>query len=246
MARLGRVLNASIILIGAGIIWQEWRNPARGARATAPGGGGESTPALVLPTEEAAPAAAGAAPTVGGSAPQTPSGAAADPAIAPPDPADADGSPELAERQQAAAEARFSPAFPVEIDDASDDPTAGGGAGTAPGTEDTPAAGPGDATSAAGQGGRGSEASDAPTTRDFELAAPPARAAGPPLPQGAVPGDGTAVCPPDHPIKGNASSMIYHQVGQASYERTVAEYCFASVEAAEAAGYRPPRGRGEG
>lgn len=60
-------------------------------------------------------------------------------------------------------------------------------------------------------------------------------------PAGAVPGDGTRECPDDHPIKGNASSMIYHAPGQASYANTIAEFCFASAEAAEAAGYRPPR-----
>lgn len=62
-----------------------------------------------------------------------------------------------------------------------------------------------------------------------------------PVPTGAVLGDGSAVCPDDHPIKGNASSRIYHQPGQPSYERTIAEYCFASEEDAEHAGYRPPK-----
>jgi len=61
------------------------------------------------------------------------------------------------------------------------------------------------------------------------------------VPDGAVAGDGTAVCPPSHPIKGNASSMIYHEPGRASYERTVAEFCFASAAEAEAAGFRAPR-----
>jgi len=60
-------------------------------------------------------------------------------------------------------------------------------------------------------------------------------------PQGAVPGDGSRECPPDFPIKGNASSRIYHAPGQASYANTIAEFCFASAEVAQAAGYRPPR-----
>lgn len=64
---------------------------------------------------------------------------------------------------------------------------------------------------------------------------------GRPVPAGAVPGDETATCPPAYPIKGNASSMIYHRPGQPSYERTVAEFCFASDADAEGAGYRPPR-----
>jgi len=70
---------------------------------------------------------------------------------------------------------------------------------------------------------------------------PPARGGERPVPAGAVPGDETATCPPDYPIKGNASSMIYHRPGQPSYERTVAEFCFASEADAEGAGYRPPR-----
>ena len=60
-------------------------------------------------------------------------------------------------------------------------------------------------------------------------------------PTGAIAGDGTPACPDDHPIKGNASSMIYHRPGQPNYDRTVAEFCFESEATAEAAGYRPPR-----
>lgn len=48
-------------------------------------------------------------------------------------------------------------------------------------------------------------------------------------------------CPITHPIKGNASSRIYHVPEAASYENTRAEFCFASAEAAEAAGYRAPK-----
>lgn len=62
-----------------------------------------------------------------------------------------------------------------------------------------------------------------------------------PVPSGAVVGDGSATCPDHHPIKGNASSRIYHQPGQPSYERTIAEYCFATEQDAENAGYRPPK-----
>ena len=64
------------------------------------------------------------------------------------------------------------------------------------------------------------------------------------LPLGAVEGDGTANCPPGFPVKGNAQSRIYHEPGQASYPNTLAEFCFASAEAAEAAGYRQSRARG--
>jgi len=53
------------------------------------------------------------------------------------------------------------------------------------------------------------------------------------------------VCPASHPIKGNRGSMgamIYHVPGGRNYERTKPEACFATVEEAEAAGYRAPRG----
>src|SRR5215207_1115370 len=56
------------------------------------------------------------------------------------------------------------------------------------------------------------------------------------LPEGAVRGDGTGECPEDYPVKGNASSKLYHSPGSPSYKRTVPEFCFASTEAAEAAG----------
>lgn len=52
-------------------------------------------------------------------------------------------------------------------------------------------------------------------------------------------------CPASHPVKGNKSSMgalIYHTTASASYERTNPEACFATEAAAEAAGYRAPRG----
>lgn len=45
-------------------------------------------------------------------------------------------------------------------------------------------------------------------------------------------------CPETHPIKGNANSGIYHSpVGQ-FYDRTNPEVCFATPEAAQAAGFR--------
>lgn len=45
-------------------------------------------------------------------------------------------------------------------------------------------------------------------------------------------------CPSGYPIKGNASSMIYHVRGGASYSQTNPEECFASEAAARAKGYR--------
>ena len=67
----------------------------------------------------------------------------------------------------------------------------------------------------------------------------------PVAPFGAIVGDGSAECPPEFPIKGNASSMIYHVPGQVSYPVTIPEFCFASPEAAEAAGYRQSKARGQ-
>src|SRR5215212_6157405 len=61
------------------------------------------------------------------------------------------------------------------------------------------------------------------------------------LPEGAVRGDGTGECPEDYPIKGNASSKLYHSPGSPSYKRTVPEFCFASTEVAEAAGFNPTK-----
>ncbi len=48
-------------------------------------------------------------------------------------------------------------------------------------------------------------------------------------------------CPPSHPIKANNNSGIYHVPGGRSYERTVAERCYSTAEAAEADGYRPAK-----
>jgi hypothetical protein len=61
------------------------------------------------------------------------------------------------------------------------------------------------------------------------------------VPAGAVRGDGSAVCPPGFPVKGNAQSKIYHAPESRVYEQTIAELCFATAEAAHAAGYRPPK-----
>ena len=56
--------------------------------------------------------------------------------------------------------------------------------------------------------------------------------------EGAVKSDGTDTVPEGYPIKGNDSSKIYHVPGGGSYDTTVAEYYFASTDAAEAAGFR--------
>ena len=54
----------------------------------------------------------------------------------------------------------------------------------------------------------------------------------------AVPGDGSLVCPDDFPVKGNATSKIYHLPGTSYYAMTKANVCFRSPEAAERAGFR--------
>jgi len=56
-----------------------------------------------------------------------------------------------------------------------------------------------------------------------------------------VAGDGTNTIPAGFPIKGNASSKIYHPENSGSYNNTIAELYFASPDAAEAAGYRLPK-----
>jgi small subunit ribosomal protein S6 len=71
--------------------------------------------------------------------------------------------------------------------------------------------------------------------------APAVEAAEADVPEGAVRGGGTGECPEDYPIKGNATSKLYHSPGSPSYKRTVPEYCFATTEAAEAAGFSPTK-----
>ena len=46
--------------------------------------------------------------------------------------------------------------------------------------------------------------------------------------------------PEGFPIKGNASSMLYHLPGTAFYGRTIAEVWFATADDAEAAGFARP------
>lgn len=57
------------------------------------------------------------------------------------------------------------------------------------------------------------------------------------VPPGAIRGDGGRVCPPTYPIKGNEQAMLYHTPENATYQATVPELCFSTVEAARAAGY---------
>jgi HSP20 family protein len=59
------------------------------------------------------------------------------------------------------------------------------------------------------------------------------------MPTNAVRGDGTTTCPAGYPVKGNTDSGIYHTPDSPSYGQTIAEFCFASASAAEAAGFQP-------
>jgi large subunit ribosomal protein L17 len=61
---------------------------------------------------------------------------------------------------------------------------------------------------------------------------------------GSVEVTGESDCPEGYPIKGNASSKIYHVVGQGSYENTIPEICFATEADAEDAGYRASKSPG--
>jgi ribosomal protein S6 len=79
------------------------------------------------------------------------------------------------------------------------------------------------------------------TAAATETTAVETAAAGTDIPEGAVRGDGTGECPDDYPIKGNATSKLYHSPGSPSYKRTVPEFCFATTEAAEAAGFNPTK-----
>jgi trigger factor len=60
--------------------------------------------------------------------------------------------------------------------------------------------------------------------------------------EGWVKGDGENNVPDGYPIKGNASSKIYHPEESRFYDNTVAEFYFASQEVAESFGFRPPKG----
>lgn len=56
-----------------------------------------------------------------------------------------------------------------------------------------------------------------------------------------VAGDGTDNVPDGFPIKGNASSKIYHPEESPNYSTTIAEIYFANGDVAEAHGYRLPK-----
>lgn len=77
--------------------------------------------------------------------------------------------------------------------------------------------------------------------RSRKKATDEAEAAESELPNGAVAGDGSVDCPEGFPLKGNASSMLYHAPGTPSYDATIPEMCFATDDDAVAAGYTPSK-----
>ena len=64
----------------------------------------------------------------------------------------------------------------------------------------------------------------------------------PPEGTGWVRGMGVYTTPAGYPVKGNASSRIYHLPGGQNYLATIPEVCFASVDDARAGGFRPRHG----
>jgi len=71
-------------------------------------------------------------------------------------------------------------------------------------------------------------------------AAPAADEAAADVPAGAKLPKKDGGAPKGYEIKGNADSGLYHVPGSAFYDRTVAEFYFATAEAAEAAGFQLP------
>jgi hypothetical protein len=56
-----------------------------------------------------------------------------------------------------------------------------------------------------------------------------------------VRGHGDLDCPEDYPVKAKATSGIFYLPGDAHYDRTIPDVCFAGSEDALASGYRPPK-----
>ena len=74
------------------------------------------------------------------------------------------------------------------------------------------------------------------STEQAGSAAPEATGDGVAAPRWLPPVDGG--CPAGYPVKANDNSRIFHVPGGRSYDRTVAERCYANAEDAIADGYR--------
>ena len=81
-------------------------------------------------------------------------------------------------------------------------------------------------------------ADDAPVVADAPATLVDAADANATVPEGAVVAADDGVAPEGYPIKGNADSGLYHEPDGQWYDATVAEFWFASAEAAEAAGFK--------
>ncbi|MEK7424925.1 MAG: 50S ribosomal protein L4 [Actinomycetota bacterium] len=98
-----------------------------------------------------------------------------------------------------------------------------------------PAAKPAAAKKAAAKPAAAKKAAAPKPETDAAPAAVPAE-----LPTGAVAGNADGSAPDGHEIKGNGDSGLYHVPGSRFYKQTVAEFWFATAEAAEAAGFQLP------
>lgn len=79
-------------------------------------------------------------------------------------------------------------------------------------------------------GGPGSKNTSAPASAEIGANSPP----------GAVAGDGSPMCPPDYPIKGDQKSMQFHSPGGSTFNDIIPTWCFASEADALNAGYSEP------
>ena len=88
-----------------------------------------------------------------------------------------------------------------------------------------------------------SEADEKPAEKEEDVPAPARSKKLPTEGEGSdwVAGDGTDSVPEGFPLKGNASSKIYHPEESPNYSTTIAEIYFANDEVAQAHGYRLPK-----
>ena len=117
--------------------------------------------------------------------------------------------------------------------------------GASSGTSDSSAGaldGVGDSTASESSAGAAAKAAEMPRTTRRERALADLVAGLPPEGSGWVLGNGTLTNPEGYPLKGNASSRIYHAPGGQSYDVTIAEICFATAGDARSAGFRPRQG----
>jgi large subunit ribosomal protein L17 len=101
-------------------------------------------------------------------------------------------------------------------------------------------AGSADTTVAPAKTARRAAAPATKTQKAAEVATDADAPAADDLPAGALAATEDGAAPAGHEIKGNRDSGLYHVPGSRFYNQTVAEFWFASAEAAEAAGFQLP------